>query len=384
MSKSKCTQRRYQKATCNQKTLDNFFSRCIPELPENAEHTVICSDPESVIIQQESIEVERPTTQEENIDIETVPAIHEKSVDIEIPSVPSAIWEESVEIAIPKPTQTTDECEKDWVEHLDECIHGDGVEIRGWQKLLQQIKTDLKNKGNTLPITKINQLLVLQNFATLRLKEYGKIEASIEISRQWHEGEGKHYAQKYEHLHDTTRFLNSCQWSLLLDERVKTSVRSWLTEQKVGAVTPRKFQHAINQEILPALSITLKQPFCERTARRWMLRLGWRLMTLKKGVYVDRHEREDVVKYRNDVFLPAMAKFEERMTKFEGPELKKMEPTLREGEKEIIPQFHDESCLSVNDYKASTWLGTGQTILQKKGCGRLIHVSEFVRATVVP
>jgi hypothetical protein len=99
---------------------------------------------------------------------------------------------------------------------------------------------------------------------------------------------------------------------------------------------------------------------------------------LKKGVYMDGHEREDVVKYRNEVFLPAMAKFEERMTKFEGPELRKVAPTLREGEKEIIPQFHNESCLSVNDYKARAWLGPNQTILQKKGRGRLIHVSEFI------
>ena len=166
--------------------------------------------------------------------------------------------------------------------------------------------------------------------------------------------------------------------SLLLDERVKTSARSWLTAQKVGEVTPRKFQQALNQEILPTLSIVLKQSLCERTARRWILRLGWCLKTLKKGVYMDGHEREDVVKYRNEVFLPAMAKFEERMTKFEGPELGKVEPTLREGEKEIIPQFHDESCLSVNDFKTNAWLGPGQTILQKKGRGRLIHVSEFI------
>ena len=52
----------------------------------------------------------------------------------------------------------------------------------------------MKKAGNTLPITQINQLLILQNFATLQLKGYGKIEASLEIAQQWHEGEGKHYA----------------------------------------------------------------------------------------------------------------------------------------------------------------------------------------------
>ena len=93
---------------------------------------------------------------------------------------------------------------------------------------------------------------------------------------------------------------------------------------------------------------------------------------------MDGHERDDVVKYRNEVFLPAMVKFEERMTKFEGPELTRVAPMLREGEKEIIPQFHNESCLTANDYKAKAWLGPGQTILQKKGRGHLIHVSEFI------
>lgn len=93
---------------------------------------------------------------------------------------------------------------------------------------------------------------------------------------------------------------------------------------------------------------------------------------------MDGHEREDVVKYCQEVFLPAMAKFEERMAKFEGPELTKVPPTLKEGEKEIITQFHDESCLMVNNYKVKAWLAEGQTILQKKGRGRLIHVSEFI------
>ena len=78
---------------------------------------------------------------------------------------------------------------------------------------------------------------------------------------------------------------------------------------------------------------------------------------------MDGHEKEDVVKYCNEVFLPAMAKFEEQMMKFEGPELRKVAPALREGEKEIIPQFHDESCLSVNDFKARAWLGPNQMIL---------------------
>ena len=160
MSKSKRTQRRYQKERRNQKTLDSFFSgcgirACIPELPENAEHPVTGTCSELVTIRQESVEVEIPplaTIQEENVDIETIPspAIRKENIDNEIPS---AIQEEL--------TILGDEYENGWEEDLDECVHGGGVDIRGWQELRQQIKTDLNNRGDTLPITKINQLLVL-------------------------------------------------------------------------------------------------------------------------------------------------------------------------------------------------------------------------------
>ena len=37
----------------------------------------------------------------------------------------------------------------------------------------------------------------------------------------------------------------------------------------------------------------------ERTAHRWMGRLGWRYGKQKNGMYTDGHEREDVVQYRN-------------------------------------------------------------------------------------
>jgi len=51
--------------------------------------------------------------------------------------------------------------------------------------------------------------------------------------------------------------------SLLLDECIKTAARLWLTSQQVGQVTPHQFQHALNKEILPTLSVSLKQPLCE-------------------------------------------------------------------------------------------------------------------------
>lgn len=36
---------------------------------------------------------------------------------------------------------------------------------------------------------------------------------------------------------------------------------------------------------------------------------------------MDGHEREDVVKYRNEVYLPVMKEYKRQMVQFEGPEL---------------------------------------------------------------
>lgn len=37
---------------------------------------------------------------------------------------------------------------------------------------------------------------------------------------------------------------------------------------------------------------------------------------------MDGHERADVVRYWNDIFLPAMSKFKARMVHYEGLEMK--------------------------------------------------------------
>jgi hypothetical protein len=132
--------------------------------------------------------------------------------------------------------------------------------------------------------------LIIRNFATLRLKGLPRIPASLEIARQWHEGEGAHFArhvralarhyQVFEQLPVENRGGLANAHCLLLEETVRTAAREWLTSQPVGQITPRLFQHALNSTILPTLNITLKKPLCERTACRWLVKLGWRLTVL--------------------------------------------------------------------------------------------------------
>ena len=81
------------------------------------------------------------------------------------------------------------------------------------------------------------------------------------------------------------------------NEAVLRASRTWLIQQKKGSVTPVKFQKGINEVILPSLNIFPSKPLCERTACRWLIKLGWQHTKIKKGVYIDGHEHADVVSY---------------------------------------------------------------------------------------
>lgn len=252
-----------------------------------------------------------------------------------------------------------------WESELEEALGCKGPEIRSWEVLRAQINTDLKKKHRKFTMTQTNQLLMIRNFATLQIKGVRRIPASTEIARQWHPGEGHHFARRiralarhyqvFEQLPQEKRGGVRGARSLLYDGTIRNAARTWLLAQKAGDVTPRRFQYALNTEILPGLGVNLTKPLCERTARRWLIRFGFRLTLLKKGVYMDGHERPDVVEYRKTVFLPKMAEYEKRMAHYEGPDLVCVEPTLGPGKRKIIALFHDESCFHANDFKGRVW-----------------------------
>ena len=142
-----------------------------------------------------------------------------------------------------------EDAEDAWEEVLEEQERG-GVEIRGWDELREQVKDDLAKDAKTgLPFSRVNQLMLIQSFATLRLKGLGRIEASLEIARQWHEGEGKHLARKvralarhyqvFEQLPAEKCGGRANALSPLKDERLQLAARQWLMLQEVGQVTPQ-------------------------------------------------------------------------------------------------------------------------------------------------
>jgi hypothetical protein len=79
-----------------------------------------------------------------------------------------------------------------------------------------------------------------------------------------------------------------------------------LINQELRIILPNDFLNAINQEILPRLLSIIERPISRSTAYLWLPRLGFYCHETKKGLYVDRYERPDVIQYRQEVFLPLM------------------------------------------------------------------------------
>ena len=78
---------------------------------------------------------------------------------------------------------------------------------------------------------------------------------------------------------------------------------------------------------------------------------------LKKGVYMDGHERLDVINYWVNTFLPLMVQLEKQMVHWvaNGSELMCVDPELGPDEKRVIVVFQDESCFHINEYKHDIW-----------------------------
>lgn len=96
------------------------------------------------------------------------------------------------------PGSAVDE-DEEWEAELDECLAPNLTEIRDWKTLHEQIKKDLARKYKLLPLSQVNQLMILHNFAMLCLRGLGRIEASKEIARQFHqklEGSSGHFAHR--------------------------------------------------------------------------------------------------------------------------------------------------------------------------------------------
>jgi hypothetical protein len=122
-----------------------------------------------------------------------------------------------------------------------------------------------------------------------------------------------------------------------------------------------------------------KATISENCARHWLKRLGYELTTVKKGIYVDGHERPDVVDYHK-TFLNAIAENKHLRNMYDDKDLEIIPPTLNPGttEQKHIPVHHDESIFRSNELQQRVWVMGGKIPLRKKGQGKVIHVLDFI------
>ena len=84
---------------------------------------------------------------------------------------------------------------EDAEDKLEEGVQGPKNHIHDWADLQNDIKELLKKKSKSLPLSQLNQYLIISNFATLCLKGLSCTWASLEITWQWHEGQGNWFAK---------------------------------------------------------------------------------------------------------------------------------------------------------------------------------------------
>ena len=123
-------------------------------------------------------------------------------------------------------------------------------------------------------------------------------------------------------------------FSLLSDPAIRAEVRSYVRSNK-WAMDPAKFaqfsqekmvpaaakkylEHIVKTEmpaglkkyldveLFPRIHMKVGRGISMSTARRMLMREGFKYTEHKKSLYYDGHERPDVVNYRQEQFLPAM------------------------------------------------------------------------------
>jgi hypothetical protein len=114
-----------------------------------------------------------------------------------------------------------------------------------------------------------------------------------------------------------------------------------------------------------------------RTARRWLKAMGFDYRSPKKGVYLDGHERADVVAYREEEFLPEMARLQPAFAQWIDGHIVHGPSPAADG-RWIVVVVHDESTFHVNDGRRHVWLQKGHNPLRPKGTGKGIMVSDFL------
>jgi transposase len=170
------------------------------------------------------------------------------------------------------------------------------------------------------------------------------------------------------------------QWneSLLVDEDLSNEINIYL--QSIGPeISGQKLMDFINNDTALRSQHGIEKKICIKTAQRYLNALGYRYRTPLKGQYADGHEREDVVYYRDQVFLPQWRRISDRMLNWAEGDLPEFGPAV--SGRRVITWFHDESVFYAHDRRKKSWYHKDAAAKPySKGDGHSLMVADFVSA----
>jgi hypothetical protein len=216
---------------------------------------------------------------------------------------------------------------------------------------------------------------------------------------------------KEEELPTSRRGAHKKVSSLLDDADVSAEIRQFLRSNK-WAMDPQKLESFLKKELLPqeasrygselvnfeipkAVGRYLTNNVCPRlglkvvksislsTARRWMKKEGFSYTHYSKALYYDGHERPDVVKYRQEEFLPTIREYWPRLVRYDKADNdQKVNSSAEDDVRPLVLVAQDEMTAQCNDGNTCSWVWKGEQPLRKKGKGKGLHRSDVVCSTV--
>lgn len=170
--------------------------------------------------------------------------------------------------------------------------------------------------------------------------------------------------------------------SILEDEDFQRDIQLHLTEiSKKGYIRAQDVVDYVATEEVQQKLGTRARGIHVRTARRWLHKLKWRYTEKKKGMYVDGHEREDVIEYRTK-FCERWKEYEKRFIIYDNNGEILSTPTgfpVPQRAFRLILVTHDESTFYENDRRKTHWVNeNAKAVAEKKGEGQSVMVSDFL------
>lgn len=146
---------------------------------------------------------------------------------------------------------------------------------------------------------------------------------------------------------------------------------------------PHGLKKYMEYELFPRIHLKVGQGVSLATARRWLHREGFRYISHKKGLYFDGHDREDVIAYCQNIFIPTFKSYKPRLVRHivgdVETELVMQLKNYVEHQLVLVP--HDEMISQAHDATVKSWVMGDEHHFRKKGVGWGLHTSSCISST---